>query len=384
VRCGGLLSLFNNNASSMSSIESAVQMELQDYLSEKGVNSLFIKIVEQLLLSKPESPVSFMMEYLKVNFPEDTKGFCRIEDLQEKKDPAEIDDSDEDSDEFIGTIPQMKSNSSSRRLSVSAAVLHPNTLAPQKRFEKSPVDNQRLTDILKRNFLCAHLDESDLKTLVDAFETTETEAGVEILRQGDLVAEHYYVLDTGSAEVFKDGEKILTYSSGDGFGELALMYNTPRAATVKSCSECKLWRLDQTSFKAILVASAINKREKYIEFLELVPILGEMALKELQVLADTLVEHIYVQDDVIVNEGDPGDEFFIIASGSVSVFKKGEEVSVLKEGNYFGEIALISTKNRQATVVAKTSTVKVLVVHRKVFQRVLGPITDMLWRNSLA
>jgi len=80
VRCGGLLSLFNNNASSMSSIESAVQMELQDYLSEKGVNSLFIKIVEQLLLSKPESPVSFMMEYLKVNFPEDTKGFCRIED----------------------------------------------------------------------------------------------------------------------------------------------------------------------------------------------------------------------------------------------------------------------------------------------------------------
>ncbi len=47
-----------------------VQQELQDYLQKKGINTLFINIVESLLLSKPENPVQHIIEYLKTNFPE--------------------------------------------------------------------------------------------------------------------------------------------------------------------------------------------------------------------------------------------------------------------------------------------------------------------------
>jgi cAMP-dependent protein kinase regulator len=47
-----------------------VQQELQDYLQKKGINTLFINLVESLLLAKPENPISHIIQYLQVNFPE--------------------------------------------------------------------------------------------------------------------------------------------------------------------------------------------------------------------------------------------------------------------------------------------------------------------------
>jgi cAMP-dependent protein kinase regulator len=65
-------------------------------------------------------------------------------------------------------------------------------------------------------------------------------------------------------------------SIGDGgsFGELALIYGTPRAATVKAKSDCKLWVIDRDSYRRILMGSTIRKRKMYQELLSKVSILG--------------------------------------------------------------------------------------------------------------
>lgn len=55
-----------------------VQAELQQYLSSKNINSLFIQIVESLLIEKPENPIAFMVEYLLKQFPNETKDFQRL------------------------------------------------------------------------------------------------------------------------------------------------------------------------------------------------------------------------------------------------------------------------------------------------------------------
>ena len=50
-----------------------VQAELQQYLNSKNINSLFISIVENLLIEKPANPIAFMIEYLYKQYPEQAK-----------------------------------------------------------------------------------------------------------------------------------------------------------------------------------------------------------------------------------------------------------------------------------------------------------------------
>ena len=79
-----------------------------------------------------------------------------------------------------------------------------------------------------------------------------------------------------SFQILVNGEKVLTIGEGGSFGELALIYGTPRAATVKAAdNEVKLWGIDRDSYRRILMGSTIRKRKMYEEFLAKVSILGE-------------------------------------------------------------------------------------------------------------
>lgn len=395
------------------SAESAVQEELQQYLTEKGVNTLFVKIVEQLLMEKPENPVGFMVEYLLDNFPKETDEFGKLaaltsqqrssvlkaagggggggdaagrDEVAEEKAYYEEESDESDEDDYVDELPEMpvKPRPAGRRTSVSAGVLSLASMQAERVvFAKDAEEATKLRSIVSGNVLCSHLDEADLDRIVDAFEKVEVAADTEVITQGDETAEHFYIMGSGAATVYKDGEHLamVNYGPGDGFGELALMYNAPRAATVKTCEACELWRLDQVSFKVILMGSAIKKREKYSAFLEKVPIFSEMGDGERMVLADALAERTYKAGDTIVAQGDNGDEFFIVAEGAVKVERDGKFVSNLQDGAYFGEICILTSKKRQATVTADTPVVKVLTVERKVFQRVLGPLNDILSRN---
>ncbi len=76
-------------------------------------------------------------------------------------------------------------------------------------------------------------------------------------------------------QIIVNGEKVLTIGEGGSFGELALIYGTPRAATVKACATyVKLWGIDRDSYRRILMGSTIRKRKMYEEFLSKVSILG--------------------------------------------------------------------------------------------------------------
>ncbi len=122
------------------------------------------------------------------------------------------------------------------------------------------------------------------------------------------------------------------------FGELALIYGTPRAATVKAKTDVKLWSLLGETYRRILMDSTIRKRKMYEEFLSKVSILGKIielihskiisidkfieTLDEWERLtvADSLEPIQYEDGEVVVKQGDPGDDFFIIVE--VILFNK--------------------------------------------------------------
>ena len=70
-----------------------------------------------------------------------------------------------------------------------------------------------------------------------------------MIRQGDI-GDRFYVVDAGSFEIVRDGTSIATAVEGDYFGEIALLHDVPRTATVRATSDGAVWALDQEEFLA--------------------------------------------------------------------------------------------------------------------------------------
>ena len=105
------------------------------------------------------------------------------------------------------------------------------------------------------------------------------------------------------------------YNPGEGFGELALLYNAPRAATIVAKVDSICWKLDRDTFNHIVKDAAARKREKYENFLASVKILTSMDPYERSKIADALREERYKKGETVIREGDIGDKFYLISEG---------------------------------------------------------------------
>lgn len=96
--------------------------------------------------------------------------------------------------------------------------------------------------------------------------------GETVIQQGDDGSE-LFVVESGTlscSKVFKgntDATFLKKYEAGEAFGELALLYNSPRAATIIADTESLLWCLDRETFNYIVKDASHKKREKYENFL---------------------------------------------------------------------------------------------------------------------
>lgn len=398
-----------------------VQAELQSYLNSKNINALFIAIVESLLIEKPANPIAFIIEYLYKQYPDQAKvalealagpltsSGAKAEPKADAKPeakkasakaPAKGDESDEDEDgDDVVDMPVVVApapvRGAPRRQSVSAESMDPNKLKAQMSqvasIPKTPEVAANLLAVVSKSALLRTLDQEQKEKIVNAFSgPLVKEVGEDVIVQGDN-GDVFYLLEEGLVDVYirkggSDEMKVHTYKPGDAFGELAIMYNAPRAATCRvQTPTCKLWALDRLSFKVIVVAAAMQKRETYQSFLKQVPILDSLTESEIMSMADALAEEKYADGDVICEQGAPGDYFYIIKEGvaiCTQVDADGNDtvVATLTPGFYFGEIALLTTKPRQATVTAQ-GTLTVLSIDRATFTRVFGVMEDILKRN---
>merc|ERR1712002_374525 len=129
----------------------------------------------------------------------------------------------------------------------------------------------------------------------------------------------FYVIDSGEVDIYVDGQLVSSIGEGGSFGELALIYGTPRAATVKASTDVKLWGIDRDSYRRILMGSTIRKRKMYEEFLSKVSILENLDKWERLTVADSLEAVSFEDEEVVVKQGEAGNDFFIIVEGTAIV-----------------------------------------------------------------
>lgn len=247
-----------------------------------------------------------------------------------------------------------------------------------KFIQKSPEVTERITSRLTQAFMFAALDETERNIVIGAMEECKFNPEDVVIKQGDD-GDVLYCVDSGKLKCQRrmkadDSEDtyLKTYIPGEAFGELALLYNAPRAATIICEEESICFSLDRDCFNNIVKDSAIKRRKRYDEFLRKLELLETLDNFERSKLGDAMKTEQYNMNDYILRAGEIGDKFYFIEQGTAIAVKdvpeedcqsplkrhRGQEpeakeqliVFEYKENDYFGELALLNETPREASI----------------------------------
>lgn len=406
--------------------------EQQEYIQTK-VNPTLENLVTQVLLERPENPVPFMVKWLAnqtqqakdslatMGVGEAEKLRSEIHSLQEEvreleakvresagagasasrpavapapkeKDNEAFSDEDEEEDDDVDDsampMPPASYMHKGQRSSVSAEAY--GDWNKVKEFKppvhpKTEEQAQRIGVVLRQSFLFGGLDKQSVDIITGAMVEKSVPAGERIIQAGDD-GDVMFVIERGAVDCLKkinDEEKVVKQcSAGDFFGELALLYNCPRAASVQATEECLLWQLDRETFNYIVKDASMKRRQTYEDFLKSVPLLEKLGSYERAQLAEVLQKETVVAGSTVITQGEEGSRFYLVEEGELVAKKSapGEEpkdVLTYKRGDYFGELALLRNDVRAATVVSVVEST-ILWVDRRNFKALLGPLEGLL------
>ncbi|KAH9396815.1 cGMP-dependent protein kinase 1, partial [Tyrophagus putrescentiae] len=167
-----------------------------------------------------------------------------------------------------------------------------------------------------------------------------------------------------------------------------------------------LWAIERPCFRTIMIRSGLMKQKEHIEFLKTVPSFSKLNDEVILKIATVLEEHIYHHGDYIIRQGEKGDTFFIIVSGSVRVtinegdssasaannnnnnngiinnnmhpsLSQGKLIRTQTKGEFFGERALQGEETRSANIIAESPIVTCLVTDRESFKQLISNLDDV-------
>lgn len=353
-------------------------MAKEEVVIPPGLRELLQSLTVAILRERPSDLVQFSIDFLTMR------------KAGVSKQQAGGRESDEDEDEEPMPMPPRRA---ARRVGVAAESYDPekddDSNAVKVVHPKSEEQRQRLAQATKEILLFRCLDDDQIKDVIDAMFERHVSPGEKVITLGED-GDNFYVVESGIYDIIvKVGDEEKTvgkYENKGSFGELALMYNTPRAATILAKTEGVLWAMTREVFRSIVLKKAFEKRRLYEELLNQVPILESLSAYERMSIADALRTKIFEDGDLVIKQGDRGEEMFFVEDGKIRIMMKRadetdeKEVTLIEKGGYFGELALLTSHPRAASAYAVGRT-KLAVLDVGSFERLLGPCLDILRRN---
>lgn len=244
----------------------------------------------------------------------------------------------------------------------------------KKTIPKEENIRQLIHDAIKTNVLFEHNTQDELHEIIDVFEPCWYKAGERVIKMFEK-GDEFFVVESGELSVKvhnedDDLESILNmitlgnYQAGTAFGELALIFGSPRRASIIATTDCKLWRIKRGWFRGVVGQHRKRLHLEKVNFLSEVDVLNKkfknvFEKDQLDSLAQLLKQEYFREGSTILRQGEVGDTFYIIQSGEVSIHIKGksEPIATLGKGKFFGEMALLSEKEKHSK---RAATVKAI------------------------
>ncbi len=218
---------------------------------------------------------------------------------------------------------------------------------------------------LKEIPLFAGLDDNDLQRLCTYLKLVQFGSQYEIVVQGEI-GDAFYLIVSGMVAIEIEDEFGTTrvvdmLTTGHSFGEIALIENVPRTATARSITPVNLFVLHRKYFKEFVrdwtggtdrITDVIRTSKLLMDS----PLFSYLPPSRMRSLVARFQTNSFATDEVIFNQGDPGDRVFMIKNGQVEIQRVENGTVVLSKklarGEWFGEIALV--KNIPRTASAKS------------------------------
>merc|ERR1712241_775914 len=250
-------------------------------------------------------------------------------------------------------------------------------------FKKEEKSKTLIRSAIMDNDFMKNLEPQQISEIVDCMYPMEYAKGALIIKEGD-VGSIVYVMEEGKVEVSREGKFHRMLPHGKVFGELAILYNCKRTATIKAAVDCKLWAIERQVFQTIMMRTGLIRQAEHSAFLKSVPTFVNLPEDTLIKIADVLEENNYKNGECIVRQGAAGDTFFIIKKGRVKVTMKEETekeekfIRNLHKGDFFGEKALQGEEKRTANIIADDENgVICLVIDREAFNHLIANLEDI-------
>lgn len=290
------------------------KVENKRFLRQK-VNPILELMLTELMKEQPEEPVPFMKKWLATTGREiQSRNDQRLESRPEGIETSEESDDDELYDEYDEEIEfeaiKKKQANRGMRTSVCAEVYGEynkrGDFEPPV-YEKTVDQKDRIMKKLNQNFMFSKLGQKEKEVVVMAMQSRKVTAGETVIQEGDEGNE-LFVVDSGTLKCTKldktTNEQMFLkeYVPGEAFGELALLYNAPRAASIMANEECQLFSLDRESFNHIVKEAAVKQRQKYYDFISNVEILDSLDDYERNKICDCLQIQHFSAGDIIIHE----------------------------------------------------------------------------------
>ena len=222
-------------------------------------------------------------------------------------------------------------------------------LIHEKNAEKEDYD--LIYDIISKHFFLQTLNHQAKDEIIISMSLYRVKEGKTLYNQG-YSGNYWYIVKSGELERLYNKKLIGILKPGDSFGERALMNGAPRSNSVIAKTDCLLWGLRRQVFRKILEFIFTSNYEQNMKFLDGINMPLDTTFKS--IMANNLIQEIYLKDQYICKEGEFASCMYIIKDGEVECIKDDKIIRTLKKGDNFGQKALLEGDIRSLDVKAKT------------------------------
>lgn len=152
------------------------------------------------------------------------------------------------------------------------------------------------------------------------------------MKQGDS-ASCFFVMHEGRMLVEINGTPLRKLIGSDGgFGELALLHNTPRSASIKAEVDCYLWYIDRKTFKTAISDIVSKNYNENLALIDKCSFFQELSMGQKKAIADAAINQYFSLNSKICKENDTASSFFILKSGKIKRVCDGFVMGAIEKG----------------------------------------------------